>query len=113
MSIVLISNTLSLDYKDTEEIGLLCLALFNGDSCCVSGHTAALRCFKRLLVRLLLPGHPERNIPGPGWLGPALPPVECAFFVPNETHPCHSATSPVLLPTREKSQPVSLLSTCP
>lgn len=35
------------------------------------------------------------------------------FFVLNEIHPCPSAASPVLLPTGEKSQPVSLMSPCP
>lgn len=65
------------------------------------------------LNRLFLPEHPERNIPGPGWLGPAVPPVGCAFFCPEWDSSSHSATNAVLLPVGEKSQPASLKSTCP
>lgn len=42
-----------------------------------------------VLSRLLLPGHPEGSIPAPGWLGPAVPPVQCAFLALSDTHPCH------------------------
>lgn len=84
LSIVQISNTFSLDYEDTEEVGLLCWAVFNGGFCCVSGHTAALRCFKQIVVaRPSWRKHPW------SWLAGACSAScgMCFFFVLNEAHP--------------------------